>query len=125
MVDAEYNILAIIDWDSTISAPAPVLHHFPFCMSADPGVVGVRSSKRWPASTDRNRLTKRFAEVFDAVGGEGKELDGTGFFTKEALAWRAIMFVRIGMGWADSEFVEGLRWLKRHNENDIEDFYNE
>jgi hypothetical protein len=37
LVNASFDILAVIDWDSVIAAPHAVLHQFPWCIGGDPG----------------------------------------------------------------------------------------
>ncbi|KAJ9656095.1 hypothetical protein H2201_008646 [Coniosporium apollinis] len=65
LVDKEFNVLAIIDWDTVIAAPDAVLHFFPFLMgmeSAVPGIVG-----GYQEEPEREQSYRRFAEVVEEV----------------------------------------------------------
>ncbi|GAB1311967.1 hypothetical protein MFIFM68171_02177 [Madurella fahalii] len=134
LVDREFNVLAVIDWDSVVSVPDAALHRFPFLMGVDcavPGVVGIH-----PAVMQREQLGRRFAEAVEAVGQEPAandckgankrqtyELTRSGFFSKEAVAFRSLINVKMKLDWVNHTWLQGLRWLSEHDELQVAQFY--
>ncbi|KID84207.1 Protein kinase-like domain protein, partial [Metarhizium majus ARSEF 297] len=110
LVDQEFNVLAVIDWDSVVSVPDVALYRFPYLMGvrcAVPGVVSTESLE-----LKREALSQQFAAVVEAWGKEQpqKEFQGvdkrrmylftkSGFFSKEAVAFRSLIAVRQGQDW--------------------------
>lgn len=66
LVDHEFNLLAVIDWDSVIAVPDAALYRMPFLMGVAclaPGTVEAH-----PAVARRHLFSRRFAEVAEEVG---------------------------------------------------------
>ena len=68
LIDREFNVLAVIDWDSVVTLPDAALYCFPFLMGVSCAVPGVVVTR--PAMMKREQLGRRFAEVVEAVGRE-------------------------------------------------------
>ncbi|KJK79937.1 hypothetical protein H634G_04176 [Metarhizium anisopliae BRIP 53293] len=136
LVDQEFNVLAVIDWDSVVSVPDAVLYRFPYLMGVRCAVPGVVSTER--LELKREALSQQFAEVVEAWGKEQleKEFRGvskrrmylftkSGFFSKEAVAFRSLIAVRQGQDWVNEEWIQGLAWLSDRNEEQVARFYLE
>ncbi|KAM3548685.1 hypothetical protein MY1884_009073 [Beauveria asiatica] len=134
LVDREFNVLAVIDWDSVVSVPDAALYRFPFLMGVSCAVPGVVDAH--PAVMKREQLGRRFAEVVEEVGQEqaGKEweaankwpkylLTKSGFFSKEAVAFRSLIYVKMSQDWVNNTWLQGLKWLSEHNELQVAQFY--
>ncbi|WEW61183.1 hypothetical protein PRK78_006673 [Emydomyces testavorans] len=129
IVDAEFNVLAVIDWDSVIAVPDAALHRFPFLMGMDcaaPGIVSKHSAK-----LKRERLALRFANIVEQVARKeslekpyGPVLTKLGFYSKEALAFRALVYYKMKQDFVDDEWLRGLRWLGGKNDDELARFYN-
>lgn len=133
LVDREFNVLAIIDWDTVIAVPDAALHRFPFLMGISSAIPGV--AEKHPAETKRRQLGRQFAEVVEVVGREqgGNEYDGahkqwicllhkSGFFSKEAVAFRSLFYMKMKQDWVNDEWVEGLKWMGEHDEIEVLQF---
>ncbi|KID81986.1 Protein kinase-like domain protein [Metarhizium guizhouense ARSEF 977] len=136
LVDGEFNVLAVIDWDSVVSVPDAALYRFPYLMGVRCAVPGVVSTER--LELKREALSQQFAEVVEAWGKEQleKEFRGvnkrrvylftkSGFFSKEAVAFRSLIAVRQGQDWVNEEWIQGLAWLSDRNEEQVARFYLE
>jgi hypothetical protein len=131
LVNSSYDVLAVIDWDSVISAPSAVLHQFPWCIGGDPGIPGVGPVDVFGEWEGRLELCGRFAaavERAEELGAqtrkEGKILfERRGFFGKEALAFRALAFFRVKQSWVDDQWIPGLDWLERCSEMELLTWY--
>lgn len=134
LVDREFNVLAVIDWDSVVSVPDAALYRFPFLMGISCAVPGVVDTH--PAVMKREQLGRRFAEVVEAVGREqaGNDCEGankwpthlltkSGFFSKEAAAFRSLVYVKMRQDWVNNTWLQGLKWLSEHNEVEVARFY--
>lgn len=134
LVDREFNVLAVIDWDSVVSVPNAALYRFPFLMGVSCAVPGIVDTH--PAVMKREQLGRRFAEVVEAVGREqaGNDCEGankwpiylltkSGFFCKEAVAFRSLIYVKMKQDWVNNEWLQGLKWLSEHNELQVAQFY--
>ncbi|KAL9072018.1 MAG: hypothetical protein Q9157_005251 [Trypethelium eluteriae] len=136
IVDQEFNVIGVIDWDGVIAAPNAVLYRFPFLMGvgyATPGVV-----ENHPACKAREQLGRRFTEIAEQTSSEmaaetrdkseglGKDsvvLTKTGFYSKEANAFRALTHFKMKQVWVDTEWADGLEWLLEKSEREVLDFY--
>ncbi|OAR05683.1 hypothetical protein LLEC1_06409 [Akanthomyces lecanii] len=136
LVDREFNILAVIDWDSVVSVPDAALYRFPFLMGVGCALPGIVDSH--PAVMKREQLGRRFAQIVEDVGQElaGKDWQGanklpmhlltkSGFFSKEAVAFRSLVYVKMRQDWVNNSWLQGLQWLSEHNEMQIAHFYLE
>lgn len=134
LVDREFNVLAVIDWDSVVSVPDAALYRFPFLMGVGCAVPGVVDEH--PAVMKREQLGRRFAAVVEAVGQEqaGNDCRGadewptclitkSGFFSKEALAFRSLTYVKMKQDWVNKTWLQGLKWLSEHDEMQVARFY--
>ncbi|SPQ21223.1 9af30532-7a5b-49fa-85a3-9d7538ffefe9 [Thermothielavioides terrestris] len=63
LVDREFNVLAVIDWDTVVAVPDAALYRFPFLMGVGCAVPGVVDTH--PAVLKRQELGLRFAEVVE------------------------------------------------------------
>ncbi|KAI1772352.1 hypothetical protein F4818DRAFT_453963 [Hypoxylon cercidicola] len=78
LVDREFNVLAVIDWDSVAAVPDAALYRFPFLMGlsyAIPGVV-----EEHPAEKNRQLCGLQFAAVVEAVAVEMRRKYGEGVY---------------------------------------------
>lgn len=133
IVDAEFNVLAVIDWDAVIAVPDTLLYRFPFLMGVSCAVPGIRETH--PRIRERERLGRRFAEIVDATWMEWAEKAdwrerGGGvlfakedFYSKEAVAFRALVHYKSKQDWVDDEWLRGLKWLSEHDDREFERFY--
>ncbi|KAK0629062.1 hypothetical protein B0T17DRAFT_524515 [Bombardia bombarda] len=85
----------------------------------------------------RVQLGRRFAEVVEAVAREQAANDSegankkpstylftkSGFYSKEAVAFRALVHVKMNQGWVNKDWLQGLKWLSEHNEQQVAQFY--
>ncbi|OAA57010.1 Protein kinase-like domain protein [Niveomyces insectorum RCEF 264] len=137
LVDRDFNVLAVIDWDSVISAPDAALYRFPFLMgvaSAVPGIIDTH-----PAILERQELGRQFAATVAQVGQEqgyserpraGKRkkpflFTKSGFFSKEAVAVRSLTYIKMKQDWVNDEWLAGLTWLCGRDEKAVARFYLE
>ncbi|KAF1960332.1 hypothetical protein CC80DRAFT_544786 [Byssothecium circinans] len=134
LVDREFNVLAVIDWDSVVSVPDAVLHRFPFLMGVSCAVPGIVETH--PAVMKREQLGRLFAEIVEEVGREqaGNDCEGankwpthlltkSGFFSKEVVAFRSLIYVKMRQDWVNNTWLQGLKWLGEHNEAQVAQFY--
>jgi len=126
LVDRSFNILAIIDWDSVIAVPDAALYRVPFLLGMDCPVPGVIETH--PAVIKRLQLCQQFTAVVEAVGREKDNHERPiftkeGFFSKEAVAFRSLLAVKMSQDWVNDEWMQGLRWLREHSEADVAHFY--
>ncbi|KAK0655341.1 hypothetical protein B0T16DRAFT_319992 [Cercophora newfieldiana] len=112
LVDQEFNILAVIDWDSVAAVPDAALYRFPFLMGISCAIPGVVDTH--PAVMKRQQLGRRFAEVVEAVAREQSGVDcedankrhtflltKAGFFSKESMAFRSLIYVKMRQDWVN------------------------
>ena len=134
LVDHEFNVLAVIDWDSVIAVPDAALYRMPFLMGIAclvPGTV-----KTHAAVVRRHLFGRRFAEIVEEVAQMEREksmeqgiksptffFTKTGFFSKEAIAFRSLVYVKMGQMQVNSEWLEGLKWLSEHDDMEVVQFY--
>jgi hypothetical protein len=150
LVDASYTIVSVIDWDSTFALPEAASYMFPFCSGAEPGVPGatVEVSPICPPLNDQRRgicnaFTRAFADALKTqlqsqtrststrtmpsrltsslTADNGSA--GGGFWSKEALAFRCLMFLKAKQDWVDDAWVPGLQWLTDHSDEDVRRAY--
>ncbi|POR31014.1 Uncharacterized protein TPAR_08762 [Tolypocladium paradoxum] len=134
LVDREFNVLAVIDWDSVVAVPDAALYRFPFLMGIGCAVPGEVDTH--PAAIKREQLGRQFAEVVETVGrglgeddceGANKQptilLGKSGFYSKEAVAFRSLIYCKMRQDWVNSEWLTGLKWLSEHDETDVARFY--
>ncbi|KAI1123476.1 hypothetical protein F5Y10DRAFT_280901 [Nemania abortiva] len=135
LVDREFNVLAVIDWDSVVSGPDAALYRFPFLMGVSCAVPGVVDTH--PAVMKREQLGRRFAKVVEEVGQDkaGNDCEGankwpthllakSGFFSKEAVAFRSLIYVKMRQDCVNNTWLQGLKWLSEHNEVQVAQFYH-
>ncbi|KAL2129949.1 hypothetical protein VTI74DRAFT_7073 [Chaetomium olivicolor] len=65
------------------------------------------------AVVKRQKLGWRFAEVVDRLG----------FFPKEAVAFRSLVYVKSRQDFVNKTWVHGLKWLSEHSEEAVLDVY--
>ena len=129
LVNNSFDILAVIDWDTVIAAPSAVRHQFPWCIGGDPGVPGIGPIKAFGEWEGRLEMCRQFATILeksvDEGAKDGKErlFSAANFFSKEALAFRALAFFRIKQSWVDEQWVPGLNWMERRNAAEILSWY--
>ncbi|KAK3377280.1 hypothetical protein B0T24DRAFT_620845 [Lasiosphaeria ovina] len=136
LVDRDFNVLAVIDWDSVVSVPDAALYRLPFLMGISCAVPGVVDTH--PAVMRREQLGRRFAEVVEAVALEQADNDSkaankwpayvltkSGFFSKEAVAFRSLVYVKMKQDWVNEKWLQGLKWLSKHDEPQVAEFYLE
>lgn len=134
LVDREFNVLAVIDWDSVVSVPDAALYRFPFLMGVSCAVPGVVDSH--PAVMKRERLGRRFAEVVEEVAREQAGNDSgsvnkwpthlltkSGFFSKEAVAFRSLIYVKMRQDHVNNTWLQSLKWLSEQSEVQVAQFY--
>ena len=134
LVDREFNVLAVIDWDYVVSAPDAALFRLPFLMGISGAVPGIVDEH--PLVRKRQELCRQFVEVVEAVSQERRAIHGSGtnarfslafskkgFFTKEAVALRSFTYVQMGQDFVNEEWLKGLRWLSEHSEAEVSEFY--
>ncbi|KUJ09076.1 uncharacterized protein LY89DRAFT_319229 [Mollisia scopiformis] len=101
LVNNSFDILAVIDWDTVIAALSAVRHQFPWCIGGDPGIPGIGPIKAFGEWEERLEMCRVFAAIsersIDEEVKDGKErlFSAAKFFSKEALAFRALAFFRI------------------------------
>lgn len=128
LVDREFNVLAVIDWDSVIAVPDAALYRIPFLMGVSCAIPGQDSTH--PAVIKREELGFQFTEAVAAVG-EEKRKDGqalfqftkAGFYSKEALAFQSLIAVQMRQDWVNEEWIHGLKWLQKHDEGATKQSY--
>jgi len=114
--------LGVIDWDTVFAAPDAVLYRFPFLMGVGCAIPGVVAEH--PACKAREHLGHWFAKVVEQTSSEtSKEmkekserkcedavvLTKTGFYLKEAVAFRALVHFKTRQDWVDEEWAGGLK----------------
>lgn len=136
LVDHDFNVLAVIDWDCVVALPDIALYRLPFLMGISCAVPGIVP---WhPLQIKRNELGRQFAEIVEAVSRRHItdnpsgimtrptfHFTRAGFFSKGALAFRSLAFVRMQQDFVNDEWLRGLQWLSEHAEAEVEKFYSE
>ncbi|KAK3393504.1 hypothetical protein B0H63DRAFT_516690 [Podospora didyma] len=131
LVDREFNVLAVIDWNSVVAVPDAALYRFPFLMGVGYAVPGDNDTH--PAVLKRHELGRRFAETVERVGLENMEgstgringhvvLTKARVFSKEATAFRSLVHVKMKQDWVNGKWLKCLKWLSEHNEPDVAEF---
>lgn len=139
LVDADYNVLGVIDWDSTFAMPNAGAHMFPFCSGAEPGVPGATTevSPVCPPLNDERRQTcNAFAQAVEEAAlvrhntrlvmeGERPDCIMTHdmFFSREALALRSLMFLKAKQTWVDEAWPQGIQWLVSSTDETLKSWY--
>ena len=134
IVDRQFNVLSVIDWDTVVAVPDAALYRIPPLMGlgfAVPGVVAER-----PAERERQRCGREYTGVVEDVGREMSRNGGEGvnkrrnflltesaFFSKEAVAFRLLIMIRQQQDFVNRRCVEGLKWLSEHDEAAVAQFY--
>lgn len=129
LVDREFNILAVIDWDSVISVPDAALYRMPFLMGIACPVPGSVDDR--PPVVKRWILARRFAAVVEEVarekcmgtGSPGFLFTQAGFFSKDAVAFRSLVDVQMKQDWVNAAWLEGLKWLQEQSDAKVTNFY--
>jgi hypothetical protein len=133
LVDQEFNVLGVIDWDSVVALPDIALYRLPFLMGISCAVPGIVPSH--PLEIKRHELGHRFAQIVEAVSQEQTTnrsdtksrstslFTRAGFFSKGALAFRSLVFVKMKQDFVNSEWLQGLQWLGEHDEEEVAKFY--
>ena len=129
LINASFDVLAIIDWDSVIAAPSAALHQFPWCVGADPGIPGVCPVHAFGDWEGRMDMWRRFAKILKRVSdvrakqGNKQSFSAVKFFSKEAMASRALAFFKVKVSWVDNQWLPGLDWIRRHSDGELLDWY--
>ncbi|KAK0712510.1 hypothetical protein B0T26DRAFT_602963, partial [Lasiosphaeria miniovina] len=134
LVDWDFNVLAVIDWDSVVSVPDAALYRLPFAMGISCAVPGVVDTH--PAVMRREQLRSRFAEVVEAVAHEnGPKLRKNGprtfsrsrDFSLKKRSRSARWSGKNEAGCQDwvtkSGWLQGLKRLSKHDEPQVAEFY--
>ena len=126
LVDQSFNILAIIDWDSVIAVPDAALYRVPFLLGTDCPVPGVIETHA--AVNKRLQLCQHFIAAVEEVGDENDDHEGLvftqkSFFSKEAVAFRSLLAVRMNQDWVNGEWIQGLQWSSKKSDADVAQFY--
>ncbi|EFY86254.1 hypothetical protein MAC_07708 [Metarhizium acridum CQMa 102] len=119
LVDREFNILAVIDWDSVVSVPDAALYRFSRLMGvgcAIPGVVGEHGLE-----LKRDGLGRQFAKVVEAWGEQARK--DCQDVNSGPLAFRSLISVKQGQDFVNEEWMQGLAWLSDHSEQQVAHFY--
>jgi len=135
LVDREFNILAVIDWDSVAALPDAALYRFPFLMGISCAIPGVVDTH--PAVMKREQLGRRFVEVVEVVAREERGIDcedanrrhtflltKAGFFSKESMAFRSLIYVKMRQDWVNSSWLQSLKWLSEHDDAEVAELYH-
>lgn len=123
IVDEEFNILAVIDWDMTKSVPHSYLYSFPAFSDATLGWVGLPSMSSGMPLTPHVR---KFLAAMEEVRGKRKDrlFLTEEFFTKEVLATHYLECLPMKQEVINGNCVEAFKWLREHNEADIARYYH-
>jgi len=132
IVDSSFNILAVIDWDSTYAAPRAARHFFQVCVGAEPGIPGHGAIKAFGQGHEicvqKARLFSRCLETaatkyVNDTGDQKPLFTAREMFCKEALNFRALAYARIGQSWAEEEWIPGLQWLNHNTQEEVWEWY--
>ncbi|ATY63939.1 hypothetical protein CCM_04382 [Cordyceps militaris CM01] len=129
LVDAEFNILTVLDWGSVVALPEAALHRLPRSMGIDAAIPG--QGEALEAVRNRWERGHRFAEAVErqAVQDQGESVvfpfTAAGFYAREAVAFRALVEIRSKQGRVNDEWVKGLNWLAEHGDEELAQFYEE
>ncbi|OAA70627.1 Aminoglycoside phosphotransferase [Cordyceps fumosorosea ARSEF 2679] len=133
LVDAEFNILGVIDWGSVMALPEAALHRFPRRMGVDAAIPGWSGEDADVSEVERERWDRghRFAKAVERQARHDEDDDcvvfpftAAGFYSREAVAFRALAEMRSRQGARVSEaWVWGLDWLAEHNDEELARFY--
>jgi hypothetical protein len=134
LVDQEFNVLAVIDWDSVVAVPDVALFRLPFLTGVSCAVPPTIDSH--PFELKRQELGRQFAELVEAVSQEQTTNNGhdtdqaltfrftrTGFFSKGSVAFRSLVYVKMKQDFVNGAWLQCLQWLKEHDEADVARFY--
>ncbi|KAJ8131444.1 hypothetical protein O1611_g2185 [Lasiodiplodia mahajangana] len=140
LVDKEFNILAVIDWDSVVAVPDAGLYYLPAFMGIDIGRPGtlVTDSVMSERLMTRTKLCQRFTQTVEEVarvwwhdvegGGSMSQrrifsFSQLGFFSKQALAFRSLIQVKFKQDFVNMGWIEAFEWLKKNSEVEVARFY--
>lgn len=138
IVDKEFNVLAIIEWDSVVAVPDVALYRFPYLMGVSCAVPGEVNTH--PKVIKRHQLGRHFAEIVQEVTQEMKQrredeshclnkqqriflFSKNGFYSKEAAAFRLLVYIKTRQDWVNYAWIEGLKWLSERDEVELIQFY--
>lgn len=131
LVDREFNIVGVIDWDALAAVPDAALFRFPFLMGIDSPVPGVEATH--PAVLRREQRARDFAAALEKVSrrmAQGQSdpdlfvFSQSGFYSREALAYRALIHVQMRQDWVNEEWINALEWLSLHEDDaEVCDFF--
>ena len=139
LVDCEFNVLAVIDWDSVVTVHDAAVYRFPAGMGVGAVVPGAVATGPDPGEVERQPRGRRFAGVVEAVAREmAEDADGQGkadkrgltlfarerFFLCEAVAFRALADVKMREDSVNRERLEGLKWLGEHGDEELAKFFS-
>ncbi|KAI1181901.1 hypothetical protein F5B17DRAFT_423019 [Nemania serpens] len=134
LVDHDYNVLAVIDWDAVAAVPDAALYRIPALMGLSCAVPGIVDEDA--AEKARQLRAREFAAVVEAMGREMKSKGGegvnerqiclrtkSGFPSKQAVAFRSLTFVKMEQDFVNRSWIKGLEWLSEHDEAAVARFY--
>lgn len=126
LVDHEFNILSVIDWDSVISCPDAVLHYFPYLSGMGDVRPGMTEGIH-PAFKKRRERSHIFAALASAAdqerNGDDRKITTKGFYSREAVAFRAMGMFKTRQDWVIRNWIDGLEYLEGKEDSDIQQFY--
>ena len=133
LVDDEFNIKAVIDWDSIYALPRAALHFLPKLMSLDcqpPGLspkYDIHDSSMQRAFAFSRVVEQVAREYAQAIGHRGEErpllFTSAEFFSREAIAFRLVERVKFGQNFACREGAAGLLWMENNTEEEIRQYH--
>ncbi|KAJ3472351.1 hypothetical protein NLG97_g11061 [Lecanicillium saksenae] len=97
LVDNEFNVLGVIDWDSVMALPDAALHRLPMSMGMEIARPGITETCALQKS--RCALGHGFTQIAEKQAREGEEesvfrFTAEGFYTREAVAYRSLIDVQ-------------------------------
>ncbi|TQV97811.1 hypothetical protein V2A60_006466 [Cordyceps javanica] len=130
LVDAEFNVLAVIDWSAVVALPEAALHQLPQGMGIEAAIPGATEATE-AAVREAQAHGRRFAEMVERQAlemADHKEsvmppLTAAGFYSREAVAFRALIDMRRQQDSLNRQWARGLEWLAEHSDEALDGFY--
>ena len=129
LVDDEFNIKAVIDWDALYALPRAAVHFLPRLMYMDCQAPGPFEKDETRDRCMRRGLAFSYAvervarEHVGVVGHDMEEnpllFTSAEFFSREAIAFRLIERLKFKQGFANEEGITSLKWMEHSSQEQI------
>lgn len=121
LVDSEFDILSVIDWDAVMAVPEALIYQIPPLMGLD--IIPPGQDISHPSFVKRIRRSHRFATIMKQVFHEMglRWMTISGFYSREVTAFRALANYK----GQNNEWLAALDYMEDKTDEDIVRFYRQ